>query len=148
MKKNKSNKKLELDGNLLFKIIQGGTKAVENNKDDINKINVFPVPDGDTGTNMTLTLKSVIDSFQNSNQAHAGKSSKKMYESALLGARGNSGLILSQFFKGLSQAINNKNFSVQNFIEAFEIAKRSSIEAIPNPTSGTMITVYLPGYMD
>ena len=65
MKKNKSNKKLELDGNLLFKIIQGGTKAVENNKDDINKINVFPVPDGDTGTNMTLTLKSVIDSFQN-----------------------------------------------------------------------------------
>ena len=142
MKKNKSNKKLELNGNLLLKIIQGGTKAVENNKYKINKINVFPVPDGDTGTNMTLTLKSVIDSFQNNNQIHAGESSKKMYESALIGARGNSGLILSQFFKGLSQAINNKNFSAQNFIEAFEIAKSSSIEAIPNPTSGTMITIY------
>ena len=116
MKKNKSNKKLELNGNLLLKIIQGGTKAIENNKDKINKINVFPVPDGDTGTNMTLTLKSVIDSFQNNNQIHAGESSKKMYESALIGARGNSGLILSQFFKGLSQAINNKNFSAQNFI--------------------------------
>ena len=142
MNNSQTNKKLELGGETLFQIIEGGAKALEKNVDKINTINVFPVPDGDTGTNMFLTLNSILDDLKDYKEYHAGKLAKKMYDSALLGSRGNSGLILTQFFKGMTQSILNEKFLPENFLNIFKFASENSLNAIPNPESGTMITVY------
>lgn len=133
----------EPNGQLLFELIRAGTNAVKKNKDKINALNVFPVPDGDTGTNMTLTLQSVIDDIGSNVELDAGKCSKQMAYFALMGARGNSGLILSQFFKGLSESMKDKQvFTSADFAEALHIAAENSYQAIPEPKEGTMLTVY------
>ena len=139
----KSLNSTEPNGQLLFELIRAGTNAVKKNKDKINALNVFPVPDGDTGTNMVLTLQSVIDDISNNVELDAGKCSKQMAYFALMGARGNSGLILSQFFKGLSESMKDKHvFTSADLAEALHIASENSYKAIPEPKEGTMLTVY------
>lgn len=127
----------------LTDMIRATTKAIEVNRDVINALNVFPVPDGDTGTNMLLTLRSVVDDLPSNSTESANNVAKTIARSALLGARGNSGLILAQYFKGLAEAIDDaKELTGEHFAKSIRIASDSAYEALPNPVEGTMLTVY------
>lgn len=131
---------------VLVEMIRATASAVEANRDTINALNVFPVPDGDTGTNMMLTLRSVVDDLGDDSSGTIGDIAKKMARSALLGARGNSGLILAQFFKGLSESLGTSDgeplLRGTSFARSLRIAATNSYKAIPNPVEGTMLTVY------
>jgi hypothetical protein len=124
-------------------MIRATTKAVEANRDTINALNVFPVPDGDTGTNMLLTLRSVVEDLPANSTESANNVSKTLARSALLGARGNSGLILAQYFKGLAEAIGDATeLTGKHLARSIRIASDNSYKALPNPVEGTMLTVY------
>ena len=131
---------------VLVRMIRATAEAVEANRDTINALNVFPVPDGDTGTNMMLTLRSVVEDLAGVSSGTIAEVSKKMARSALLGARGNSGLILAQFFKGLSESLNSPDAEPvlrgRSFARSLRIAATNSYKAVPNPVEGTMLTVY------
>ena len=127
----------------LTDMIRATTKAVEANRDTINALNVFPVPDGDTGTNMLLTLRSIVDDLPSKSTDSANNVSKTIARSALLGARGNSGLILAQYFKGLAEAIGDATeLTGEHFARSIRIASDRAYKALPNPVEGTMLTVY------
>jgi hypothetical protein len=124
-------------------MIRATTLAVEANRDTINALNVFPVPDGDTGTNMLLTLRSIVDDLPSDSSESANSVSKTIARSALLGARGNSGLILAQYFKGLAEAIGDSTeLTGEHFAKSIRVAATNSYKALPNPVEGTMLTVY------
>ena len=124
-------------------MIRASAMALEANRDTINALNVFPVPDGDTGTNMLLTLRSVIDGMPNDTSQSANDVAKMIARSALLGARGNSGLILAQYFKGLSEAIGEEpELTGEHFAKSIRYASDAAYKALPNPVEGTMLTVY------
>tara|TARA_B100000676_G_C18088605_1_gene857349 strand:+ start:1048 stop:2667 length:1620 start_codon:yes stop_codon:yes gene_type:complete len=124
-------------------MISASAMALEANRDTINALNVFPVPDGDTGTNMLLTLRSVIDGMPNDTSQSANDVAKIIARSALLGARGNSGLILAQYFKGLSEAIGEESeLTGEHFAKSIRYASDAAYKALPNPVEGTMLTVY------
>jgi DAK2 domain fusion protein YloV len=131
---------------VLIRMISATAKAIEVNRDTINALNVFPVPDGDTGTNMMLTMRSVIGDLGDDSSGTIAEVAKKMARSALLGARGNSGLILAQFFKGLSESLNAPGAEPllrgTSFAKSLRIAATNSYKAVPNPVEGTMLTVY------
>ena len=134
---------LDADGALLVDLVSAAAQALEVNRDTINALNVFPVPDGDTGTNMLLTVKSVLDDLNGYASNSVAEISKKMASSALLGARGNSGLILAQFFKGLSEALDGESkLAGEQFARSIRIAATKSYGVVPNPVEGTMLTVY------
>ena len=127
----------------LSDMIRASTMAVEVNRDTINALNVFPVPDGDTGTNMLLTLRSVVDDLPSDTNESANNVAKIVARSALLGARGNSGLILAQYFKGLAEAIGESTeLTGEHLARSIRIAATNSYKALPNPVEGTMLTVY------
>jgi DAK2 domain fusion protein YloV len=127
----------------LTDMIRATTKAVEANRDTINALNVFPVPDGDTGTNMLLTLRSIVEDLPANSTESANNVSKTLARSALLGARGNSGLILAQYFKGLAEAIGDATeLTGKHLARSIRIASDNSYKALPNPVEGTMLTVY------
>ena len=127
----------------LTDMIRATTKALEANRDTINALNVFPVPDGDTGTNMLLTLRSIVEALPTNSNDSANSVAKSIARSALLGARGNSGLILAQYFKGLAQAIgDDTELTGEHFAKSIRIASDSAYNALPNPVEGTMLTVY------
>ncbi len=124
-------------------MIRAATMAVEANRDTINALNVFPVPDGDTGTNMLLTLRSIVNDLPTYSSESANSVSKTIARSALLGARGNSGLILAQYFKGLAEAIGESTeLTGEHFAKSIRVAAINSYKALPNPVEGTMLTVY------
>src|SRR5574344_2384299 len=96
----------EVDGNLFKDLVVGGYNNLKNNVDMINNLNVFPVPDGDTGTNMKRTLENGISNINKSK--NIGHVSRDLAKGMLFGARGNSGVILSQYFKGISNYLKDK----------------------------------------
>jgi len=108
----------------------------------LNAINVFPVPDGDTGTNMALTMKSVADGAINAGDLALAPMTSNLAESALMGARGNSGAILAQFFQGLAEAFGEKNkVGPDDFATGVGTAVSRAEQAIENPTEGTILSV-------
>ena len=108
----------------------------------INALNVFPVPDGDTGTNMYLTVREVVESSSSIEDASAGEMANSMARAALMGARGNSGVILSQFFKGISLGLESKvDFGAYELADAFKHARVQAYTAIDRPVEGTILTV-------
>ena len=112
-------------------------------EDEVNKLNVFPVPDGDTGTNMSLTLKSVEDNLV-ALPANATKDQviKAITTGALMGARGNSGVITSQILRGICEGISESDdFSTKTFAHAFVRAKEVAYQAVRKPVKGTILTV-------
>jgi DegV family protein with EDD domain len=131
---------LTLDGrNLYYAFVAGARKVIENQV-DLNRINVFPVNDGDTGTNLAATIRSVIDSL------HPHRSYKitadRIAEATLLNARGNSGIIFAQFFYGLSIETGEfKSVTIEQFAEAISKSVRYVYEAVARPVEGTMLTV-------
>ena len=118
------------------------TRFLERHRDAINALNVFPVPDGDTGTNMLLTMRSVNEESSKAADSSAAAIASAMARGALLGARGNSGVILSQFFHGLAQGLHGKDaIDGESLAQAFEIASRAADKSVSKPVDGTMLTV-------
>ena len=112
------------------------------NLEAVNALNVFPVPDGDTGTNMLLTLRSVLDEFAKSDASDLGGVAASGARGALLGARGNSGVILSQFFAGLGRSFRDApEADVPHVAQAFRDGAEAAYKAVSNPTEGTILTV-------
>lgn len=124
----------------LYNAFLAGAREVINKKNELNKINVFPVADGDTGTNLAFTMRAIIEeaSVQNS----AKKTMATIAEAALVGARGNSGIIFAQFINGLYMGLEDKEeISVKGFSHSVTNAVAYARKAISNPVEGTMITV-------
>jgi DAK2 domain fusion protein YloV len=107
----------------------------------INALNVFPVPDGDTGTNMVLTVQSAVDGLRELGDASLGKTLEMMASRALLGARGNSGVILAQYLVGLSQGVDSHRASWQTWAEALARATDEAYRAVAEPKEGTILTL-------
>lgn len=130
------------DGQDLKKAILAGAAWLEENKDAINALNVFPVPDGDTGSNMSATMQAAIRDVANSEETSAGTIAAKLAHGALLGARGNSGVILSQILRGLAQGLDKKpTFTASDLATAFHDAERLAYRAVLKPVEGTILTV-------
>ena len=141
----KGNIKLNsLDSSKLISAIESFSVALDLNTETINALNVFPVPDGDTGTNMYLSVKYILENLEEKdNKKSINALAKDIAKLSLLGARGNSGLILSQFFKGLSQSLENKNIlDSTSFAKCLDYATKNAYDSLPNPVEGTMITVF------
>ena len=98
----------QIDGVLLAKMFKQAAYTLNQNKALVDSLNVFPVPDGDTGTNMSLTMNAAITELEKTPSAHAGNVAKAMSKGSLMGARGNSGVILSQIFRGFSKGCQEK----------------------------------------
>ncbi len=129
-----------LDGSRLYNAIIAGGKAVIKNQAYLNKINVFPVPDADTGTNMASTMRSIMESSKVSRSLQS--TLRSIADSALMGARGNSGIIFAQFFHGLSQELKDHHtISVTDFSRSVNNAITYVYDSILEPVEGTIITV-------
>lgn len=130
----------ELDGKGLYYSFLAGAQRIFDNQHLLNKINVFPVADADTGTNFASTMRSIVDTFIPTNNLKT--TAVALADAALVGARGNSGIIFAQFLYGFSNEIRTEEtISIQNFATALRNSVRYAYEAISNPVEGTMITV-------
>lgn len=130
------------DGQDLRKAILAGAAWLEVNRDYINALNVFPVPDGDTGSNMAATMKSAVRNIIENDEKSAGVIAKKVAHDALLGARGNSGVILSQTLRGIAAGLEGKStFNAQDLATAFQNASQLAYRAVIKPVEGTILTV-------
>ncbi|UUX34090.1 DAK2 domain-containing protein [Fundicoccus culcitae] len=119
-----------------------GSKRLSENVELINSLNVFPVPDGDTGTNMNMTFLSGIERLKQESTNHVGQASEALAKGLLMGARGNSGVILSQIFRGFSQSCKDKeSLNAQDFVDAFVGGVEAAYKAIMKPVEGTILTV-------
>ncbi|HEX6820011.1 MAG TPA: DAK2 domain-containing protein [Ktedonobacterales bacterium] len=124
------------------KAVMAGHAWLEQHKDAINALNVFPVPDGDTGTNMSLTMRAATKDIAEANDTAAYVIAERLSRGALMGARGNSGVILSQILRGISQGLEQKNtFNATDFAKALEVAAQLAYRAVIKPVEGTILTV-------
>src|SRR5450759_1055458 len=118
------------------------TNWLEKSASDIDALNVFPVPDGDTGKNMLLTMRSAVEEAYRVNHTNASAVAQAMSKGALMGARGNSGVILSQIWRGMAQGMAKKeSFTGKDFADAFLQASIVAYKGISNPVEGTILTV-------
>lgn len=123
-------------------MIISGANNLRNNKQIVDELNVFPVPDGDTGTNMSLTMTAVAAEAEAKNPFSISKAADSMSFAALRGARGNSGVILSQFFRGISKSLKGKNeCNAIEFANALMEGSNAAYKAVMRPTEGTILTV-------
>ncbi|MBQ7378978.1 MAG: DAK2 domain-containing protein [Clostridia bacterium] len=132
---------IRLDGAMIRKLLAGGVQGLRTNMEEINDLNVFPVPDGDTGVNMTKTLEGGLARLQDEDTvgAHLANFSK----GCVLGARGNSGVILSQYIAGVAGALTDcESVSVTEFAQALEAGVARAYHAVANPVEGTILTVF------
>jgi uncharacterized protein len=131
-----------VDGPLFKRALLGSLSWLTSNHEEVNRLNVFPVPDGDTGTNMLLTLQSAVEDIKESNAADVSKIAKLASHGSLMGARGNSGVILSQIFRGFARAVEGKSsLTPAELAVAFEEAANAAYRAVNKPTEGTILTV-------
>ena len=129
-----------LDGHQLFEALLSGLHRVQRKQDYLNRINVYPVPDGDTGTNIAATLSYALESAEVSDSA--GDTMSSIADAALVGARGNSGIIFAQFLSGLSEALRDaQSVAKERLVNAAENARLRAYEAVTRPKEGTMLTV-------
>ena len=134
--------KPSLDGDDLRGMFSAALRLFEDNVESLNALNVFPVPDGDTGTNMLLTLREVMSEAEGVDGSGAGQVAAAMSRGALMGARGNSGVILSQFFKGLAAGLDGlSDFGMDELAPALNLAREHAYKAVGNPVEGTLLTV-------
>ena len=132
----------ELTGTELRHAFRLAFDRLEESRDTVNALNVFPVPDGDTGTNMSLTLRSGIERCSAGESPSASEVAHELAQGAFFGARGNSGVILSQFFKGFSDALQDRQTcSATDLAQALDKARVAAYGAVGSPKEGTMLTV-------
>jgi len=131
-----------IDGQLLKQMIISGTNNLYNHYPEIDALNVFPVPDGDTGMNMNLTMSSGMKEIQNRNDTDAYTIAVAFSKGLLMGARGNSGVITSQIFRGFSQSLEGKkSMNALDLAEAFVNGSEVAYKAVIRPVEGTILTV-------
>ncbi|WP_139489792.1 DAK2 domain-containing protein [Brevibacillus dissolubilis] len=131
-----------LDGDLFSQMIYLGAQNLHNNYKVVDSLNVFPVPDGDTGTNMNLTFTSGVDELSKRQSIKVGESAAALAKGLLMGARGNSGVILSQLFRGFSKSVNGKDeINSRQFADALKLGVDMAYQAVMKPVEGTVLTV-------
>ena len=131
-----------IDGYKLKVILESAAIKLETNKDEVNSLNVFPVPDGDTGTNMLLTMKSALKQGLDVGENNAYKVAQAASQGSLMGARGNSGVILSQLFRGFASGLDEKEeIDIPTFAQGLKKAADTAYKAVMKPTEGTILTV-------
>lgn len=131
-----------IDGDLYKKLMMSGLTWLRTNQESVNALNVFPVPDGDTGTNMVLTLQAAYDEISNSSEKHVGSLAEKLAHGALMGARGNSGVILSQIWRGFSKGIGESEIlDGKSLVEGLLQARDTAYKGVVRPVEGTILTV-------
>ncbi|WP_019152825.1 DAK2 domain-containing protein [Robertmurraya massiliosenegalensis] len=131
-----------LDGKRFAEMIAVGANHLSANAKYVDALNVFPVPDGDTGTNMNLSMTSGAKEVRNNVQDHIGRVGLALSKGLLMGARGNSGVILSQLFRGFSKFIEQKSeINATEFAQAFEAGVQTAYKAVMKPVEGTILTV-------
>ncbi len=136
------NKADALSGQELREMFMAATDWLEKNASDIDTLNVFPVPDGDTGTNMLLTMRSTLEEAYRAPDHSTAAVAKAIAKGALMGARGNSGVILSQIWHGLAQGLEGKElFNGRDLANALQKAATEAYHGIDNPVEGTLLTV-------
>ena len=129
-------------GAMFRKMVISGANYLESNKDYVDSLNVFPVPDGDTGTNMSLTMKSAVREVNLCTNNNLDSIADAVSKGALKGARGNSGVILSQILKGMSTVlVNEKNITTKIFAKALKEGADVAYKAVTKPKEGTILTV-------
>lgn len=137
---------LQCNGQQLRKMAHASLLWLERNHEQVNALNVFPVPDGDTGTNMLLTMRSAYKRVQDSETNHVGKMAGELSHGALMGARGNSGVILSQIWRGLAKSLRDKeSFNADDLAAAFQQAADTAYNGVMKPVEGTILTVIRAG---
>ncbi|MBR6681353.1 MAG: DAK2 domain-containing protein, partial [Clostridia bacterium] len=140
--KKDSKKNKYLGGLLLSKMAVGGAELLSSNADEVNKLNVFPVPDGDTGDNMRMTIESGIAALEKIDSDDLAKVMKTLSRGMLLGARGNSGVILSQFFAGMAKGLDGvEKADAVTLGKALETGVKQAYASVMTPTEGTILTV-------
>ena len=132
----------QLGGYLFAKMLRGGASELHAKADEVNKLNVFPVPDGDTGDNMSMTIESGVASLDNIDTDDLAEVLKVASRGMLLGARGNSGVILSQFFAGMAKGLENvETADAKKLARALELGVQQAYTSVMTPTEGTILTV-------
>ncbi|MBO4420214.1 MAG: DAK2 domain-containing protein [Lachnospiraceae bacterium] len=131
-----------IDAGLLKKMFIGAAAGLESQKEVINELNVFPVPDGDTGTNMTMTIMSAVTEVNGLENPSMEELSKAISSGSLRGARGNSGVILSQLLRGFTKVIKTvETIDIETMANAFQKAVETAYKAVMKPKEGTILTV-------
>lgn len=131
-----------IDSAMLMLMIQSASANLKNKRKTVDDLNVFPVPDGDTGTNMSLTFSGATSMLSELETNHAGKLFAKLASASLRNARGNSGVILSQIVRGFAKGVENKEYiDVQGLKDALLNSKATAYRAVMKPTEGTILTV-------
>ncbi|MFV8785193.1 DAK2 domain-containing protein [Aerococcus urinaeequi] len=135
-------KRTVLDVEAFISMLEVGGNRLSENAEYVNSLNVFPVPDGDTGTNMNLTYTSGIERVIKQHSDTVGEVGEDLAKGLLMGARGNSGVILSQLFRGFAKAIEGKTtVEAQDFANAFQRGIDTAVKAVMKPVEGTILTV-------
>lgn len=139
---------MTISGKLLRDAVISGANNIYNHRQAVDELNVFPVPDGDTGTNMSMTIRNAVGELKNTpDGATAGEVAKKAASAMLRGARGNSGVILSLIFRGLSKGLSGKEeASAADLSAALKIGVDAAYKSVMKPTEGTILTVAREGY--
>src|SRR5574341_1086475 len=135
-------RKQKIDGQSLKRLVEAGLAWLRTNQQIVNTLNVFPVPDGDTGTNMMLTLTSAYNEIKDSGEKHFGKMAGLVAKGALMGARGNSGFILSQLWRGFARCVQvRETLDPETLIKGFADARDTAYKGVVRPVEGTILTV-------
>ncbi|MPQ42441.1 DAK2 domain-containing protein [Clostridium tarantellae] len=132
----------KINGEHLYFMVSNAAIKLENQSEFVNSLNVFPVPDGDTGTNMSMTFRAAVKEIEGLNNTNIAEVSKKLAKGALMGARGNSGVILSQILRGISKGLEGKEeVSASEFAYALLEGSKAAYKAVMRPTEGTILTI-------
>ncbi len=138
----KQFRKYPVDGQVLKDLTEAALTWLRTNQQTVNALNVFPVPDGDTGTNMVLTMQAAYNEISNSSEKNAGKMAHAIAHGALMGARGNSGVILSQLLRGFARALDSQDFiDAASFARALATGRDTAYKGVVRPVEGTILTV-------
>ena len=131
-----------IEGKMLRDMFVSGANNLQNHKELVDKLNVFPVPDGDTGTNMSLTISYAMKELAKVENDSITEIGKSLSKGSLMGARGNSGVILSQIIRGFSKSIEGKEqISTEDLAKAFKNGSDTAYKAVIKPIEGTILTV-------
>ena len=132
----------QIDGKMFREMFVSGANNLQNHKELVDKLNVFPVPDGDTGTNMSLTISYAVKELAKVDNNEITNIGKGLSRGSLMGARGNSGVILSQIIRGIAKSVEGKEtLTTMDFANALKCGSDTAYKAVIQPIEGTILTV-------